>query len=127
MDNKVKTRMLELIELIDRAGYEYYTLDKPTITDQEYDRYMQELVRLERENPDLVMPNSPTGRVGGVEYDAAGVGGRGGDRLGQCPALGRRSRPAVQPPGVWQDHGDGRACAGRPRCGDPGHHRPQGR
>src|SRR5574344_950201 len=72
MDNKVKTRMLELIELIDRAGYEYYTLDKPTITDQEYDRYMQELVRLERENPDLVMPNSPTGRVGGVVIDTFG-------------------------------------------------------
>ena len=61
----IKTRMRELIELINKASYEYYTLDKPTITDQEYDRYTHELLKLEEEYPDLVMEDSPTSRVGG--------------------------------------------------------------
>jgi len=37
----IEQRIDELIKLIDKAIYEYYILDKPTITDQEYDRYMQ--------------------------------------------------------------------------------------
>lgn len=60
-----KKRILELIEILNKASYEYYTKDDPTITDQEYDRYMQELIKLENENPDLIMENSPTQKVGG--------------------------------------------------------------
>ena len=61
----IEKRMQELIKLIDQASYEYYTLDKPTITDQEYDRYTQELIKLEIDNPNLVQADSPTIRVGG--------------------------------------------------------------
>ena len=66
----MQNRMKELIELIELAGYEYYTLDKPTITDQEYDRYMQELLELESTYPELKLYNSPTSRVGGVVIDS---------------------------------------------------------
>jgi len=61
----VEKRMDELIELINKAGYEYYTLDKPTISDQEYDRYVQELIALETEYPELIRDDSPNKRVGG--------------------------------------------------------------
>lgn len=64
-----KKRIQELIEIINRANYDYYTLDKPTLTDQEYDRYMQELISLEEEYPELVQDDSPTMRVGGEVID----------------------------------------------------------
>lgn len=58
-------RMNEIIDIINKANYEYYALDNPTITDQEYDRYMQELIKIEKEHPDWVREDSPTKRVGG--------------------------------------------------------------
>ena len=58
-------RMNEIIDIINKANYEYYALDNPTITDQEYDRYMQELIKIEKEHPDWVKEDSPTKRVGG--------------------------------------------------------------
>ena len=66
----IEKRIDELIKIINKANYDYYTLDKPTITDQEYDRYMQELERLENENPTLKREDSPTVRVGGQIIDA---------------------------------------------------------
>lgn len=63
--DKVSNRMKELIDIINKAAYEYYTLDKPSITDQEYDRYMQELMKLEESYPSLKQENSPTVRIGG--------------------------------------------------------------
>lgn len=65
----IEKRIDELIKLITRANYEYYTLDQPTISDQEYDRYMQELIELELKNPDLIREDSPTKRVGGIVID----------------------------------------------------------
>lgn len=62
----VEKRIDELIEIINKANYEYYTLDAPSITDQEYDRYMQELMKLEKKYPDLKRADSPTERVGGM-------------------------------------------------------------
>lgn len=62
----IEKRMQELIALINQASYEYYTLDKPTLSDQEYDRYMQELLTLEKEHPDLKQKDSPSMRVGGT-------------------------------------------------------------
>lgn len=55
----------ELVELLNRASYEYHTLDKPTITDQEYDNYLRELINLEEKYPEFKRPDSPTVRVGG--------------------------------------------------------------
>ena len=60
----IEQRIDELIKLIDKANYEYYILDKPTITDQEYDRYMGELSELEEKYPNLKRDDSPTERVG---------------------------------------------------------------
>lgn len=67
--NNIENRIDELIKIINKASYEYYTLDKPTITDQEYDRYMQELLSLEEKYPELVRDDSPSVRVGGKVID----------------------------------------------------------
>ena len=66
----MKERMDKLIELINKASYEYYTLDKPTITDQEYDDYYHELEKIENEHPELVREDSPTKRIGGKVIDS---------------------------------------------------------
>lgn len=63
-------RILELRRILDRLSYEYYVLDQPTASDQEYDRYYQELVSLEEQFPEYRDPNSITQRVGGVVLDA---------------------------------------------------------
>ena len=64
-----KKRIKELTEIINQANYEYYNLDNPTITDQEYDKYLRELINLEEKYPELADPNSPTKRVGGEAID----------------------------------------------------------
>ena len=66
----IKDRMLELIKIIDNANHEYYALDNPTLSDQEYDRYMQELINLENHYPQFIQTNSPTIRVGGKVVDS---------------------------------------------------------
>ena len=58
-------RYNELIEIINKLNYEYYTLDKPSVSDQEYDRYMQELLKIEENNPEIIRDDSPSVRVGG--------------------------------------------------------------
>ena len=58
-------RMNEIIDILNKANYEYYNLDNPTITDQEYDRYMQELIKIEENHPEWIRDDSPTKRVGG--------------------------------------------------------------
>ncbi len=58
-------RMNELIELLNKYAYEYYTLDKPSVEDQEYDRLMQELIRIESSHPEWVREDSPTRKIGG--------------------------------------------------------------
>ena len=64
MNNHLE-RMQELVKLLNQYNYEYYTLDNPSVSDSEYDRLMQELIRLETMYPDNVDKNSPTKRVGG--------------------------------------------------------------
>ena len=65
----MNTRMNELVDLLNRYADEYYRLDKPSVSDAEYDRLYRELVELERANPDQVLPHSPTHRVGGKILD----------------------------------------------------------
>ncbi|MDD3865449.1 MAG: NAD-dependent DNA ligase LigA [Candidatus Izemoplasmatales bacterium] len=55
----------ELKNLIDKCNYEYYVLDNPSLTDQEYDRMMNELLTLEKAFPEYATQDSPTKRVGG--------------------------------------------------------------
>ena len=62
----VKKRIEELTKILNEANYNYYILDNPTITDQEFDKYLRELIELEMEYPNLKRSDSPTLRVGGT-------------------------------------------------------------
>ena len=57
-------RIKELRNLLKRYSYEYYTLDKPTVPDSEYDMLFRELQDLEEKHPEMYDPNSVTQRVG---------------------------------------------------------------
>ncbi len=63
-------RVRKLRDEIQAHNYRYHVLDDPVIPDVEYDRLMQELTELERQHPDLIVPDSPTQRVG--SHPAAG-------------------------------------------------------
>ncbi len=65
----MEKRINELIQIINEADYNYHTLDNPTITDQEYDKYLRELFDLEEEYPELVREDSPTQHAGGEVID----------------------------------------------------------
>ena len=61
----MKERIEYLVNLLNEANYNYYVLDNPTITDQEYDKYLKELEKLEDEYPEYKSDASPSQRVGG--------------------------------------------------------------
>lgn len=63
--DQVRREMSELSEQIRDHQYRYYVLDKPIISDAEFDQLWQRLVKLEGENPELRDPHSPTLDVGG--------------------------------------------------------------
>lgn len=60
-----KKRYLELVDIVNEADYNYHTLDNPTITDQEYDAYLNELIEIENNHQDWIVENSPTHHAGG--------------------------------------------------------------
>lgn len=64
MNDKIKNRINELITILNKANKEYYLDDNPTLTDQEYDRYMGELLSLEERYPEYKREDSPTSHVG---------------------------------------------------------------
>ncbi|MEC9484741.1 MAG: NAD-dependent DNA ligase LigA [Candidatus Izemoplasma sp.] len=66
----VKKRIDELISQLKQYNYEYYTQDNPSVTDQEYDALMNELIQLETLYPDLKREDSPTMRVGDTVLDS---------------------------------------------------------
>lgn len=59
-------RAKELSALLEKYSYQYYVLDNPEISDYEFDMLMQELKAIEEEFPELIRPDSPTQRVGGM-------------------------------------------------------------
>ena len=61
-----KTRIEKLRKEIKKHDYNYYVLAEPEISDREYDKLMQELIELEKLHPELITPDSPTQRVGGM-------------------------------------------------------------
>ena len=61
----VEKKIEALRDKIRHHEYLYYVLDNPEISDQEFDRLMQQLKDLEAEHPSLITPDSPTQRVGG--------------------------------------------------------------
>lgn len=65
----MRDRIDELVKILNEASKNYYELDNPTITDQEYDDLYAELEKLEEKYPELIQDNSPTKRVGGKVID----------------------------------------------------------
>jgi len=65
----MKNRMSELVSLLNRYAHEYYTKDAPSVSDSEYDQLYRELVSLEEQYPNEILPESPTHRVGGKVLD----------------------------------------------------------
>ncbi|MBW2603862.1 MAG: NAD-dependent DNA ligase LigA [Deltaproteobacteria bacterium] len=69
IDPSIIERVEELRQALHRHNHRYYVLDDPEISDAEYDRMMQELLKLEGDFPDLMSPDSPTLRVGAPPLD----------------------------------------------------------
>ena len=67
MDVKQEIELLR--QELERAGYEYYVLDNPTMSDYDYDHKLRRLEELEGAHPELITPDSPTQRVGGKAVD----------------------------------------------------------
>ncbi len=65
-----KKRLLELTRLLQHHNYLYHTLDRPEISDREFDKFFAELQELEQKYPDLAHPDSPSQKVGGSVLDA---------------------------------------------------------
>jgi DNA ligase (NAD+) len=68
-DPSIIQRVKELRQSLHQHNYRYYVLDDPEISDAEYDRMMQELMKLEADFPDLMSQDSPTLRVGALPLD----------------------------------------------------------
>jgi len=64
-----KKRIEEVRKTLRQWGHEYYVLDQPTVSDQEYDKLMQVLIELEEQYPQYQSPSSPTMRIGGEVLD----------------------------------------------------------
>lgn len=64
--NEIEKRVAELNKLLHEYGHAYYVLDKPLVPDAVYDQLLNELIALEKANPSLIYPDSPTNRVGGA-------------------------------------------------------------
>ena len=65
MSQEIRHRIAELSEEIREPQFKYYVLDKPTITDGEFDKLLKELEKLERAHPEFKLPDSPSDLVGG--------------------------------------------------------------
>ena len=64
MESKIKEKIKNLTSQINEHNYAYYVLDQPSLSDAEYDNLFRELESLEKVNPELILPTSPTQRVG---------------------------------------------------------------
>ena len=75
-----------------RHEHLYYVLDKPEISDAEYDALMRRLHELEREHPDLATPDSPTQRVGGAPREGFAQAAHSSPMLSLDNALNDKNR-----------------------------------
>ena len=66
----MKERILELRKILNKANYEYYVLENPTLSDYEFDALMRELIELEGKYPEFYDSDSPSVRVGGEVVDS---------------------------------------------------------
>ncbi len=65
-----KLEIQKLKDELEQHNYRYYVLDDPKVTDAEYDARLKKLKDLETKHPELLTPDSPTQRVGGIPSDA---------------------------------------------------------
>lgn len=70
---EIRKKIEDLREQINYHNYRYYVLDRPEVSDSEYDRLLRELEELESRHPELVTPDSPTRRVGAQPVEAFGA------------------------------------------------------
>jgi DNA ligase (NAD+) len=70
MPSELAERAAKLRTQLDRASHEYHVLDRPSLSDAEYDKLFRELQTLERDHPELRTPDSPTLRVGATPLGA---------------------------------------------------------
>ena len=68
-----KQEIEQLRRDLEQAGYEYYVLDNPTMSDRDYDLKLRRLEELEQAHPELITPESPTQRVGGKPVSSFGA------------------------------------------------------
>src|SRR5690554_3168565 len=66
---KIELKIKELREKIEEANYQYHTLDKRVISDQQYDALMKELIESEEANPKFKNDHSPTPKIGSKIHD----------------------------------------------------------
>lgn len=71
-DRIASNRVVELHEILHEHAHRYYVLDNPAISDAEFDSLFRELQQLEESDPTLMLPDSPTQRVGGPPLDGFG-------------------------------------------------------
>ena len=64
MPSDIKIKIKSLRKKIRKHDYKYYVLTEPAVSDEEYDKLIKELEKLEAEHPELIIPDSPTQRVG---------------------------------------------------------------
>ena len=62
---ETESKIDTLSKEIEQHNYNYYVLSQPTISDFEFDKLLEELIILEKENPQFLKPDSPSQRVGG--------------------------------------------------------------
>ncbi|MEO5644952.1 MAG: NAD-dependent DNA ligase LigA, partial [Bacteroidia bacterium] len=62
---QARKRIAELSHELDEHNHRYYVLSEPQISDFEFDQLLEELIRLEKEYPEFLVPDSPSQRVGG--------------------------------------------------------------
>ena len=65
----LEDRYIELVNILNKAGIEYYESDNPTMSDYEYDMLMKELLEIENANPNIKLDNSPSNKIGGEVLD----------------------------------------------------------
>ena len=68
-----RSEMAQLRQELNEAGYRYYVLDDPTMSDYDYDHKLRRLEELEGAHPEFITPDSPTQRVGGKQIGRAHV------------------------------------------------------
>ena len=70
---KVSETIKSLRKKINNHNYQYYVLDNPIISDSEYDKLLKELELIEKKNPEFIIPESPTQRIGAQPIESFGT------------------------------------------------------